>query len=80
MPTETLGQQIASAALRIAAANHYLVGFDSETARDLSFDDLSDAKQILINIENADTKRQHKYALAFDILAMYCRRVHHCDL
>lgn len=70
-------QHIATACLKIAAANHYLVGLVGD---DLSFDDLSDAKQILITLENADTKHQHRYDLAFMVLDAYAQRVHRCAI
>lgn len=74
----TPAQHIADACLKIAAANHYLVGFTVE-APEFSWEELSGAKQILINIENADPKCQHNYDLAFDVLQAYCWRVHHCE-
>lgn len=74
--------QIARAALAIARANHYLVGFEPSTTDGLSADDLADAKQILINRENAAAeprtasarRERHVIDLAFEVLASFTAR------
>ena len=73
----TVAEDIAHAVLYIASVDHYMVGLAAEG---LSFDDLSDAKQILIDMENADSKGQHRYDLAFTVLEAYCQSEHRCSL
>lgn len=69
-----------TAALKIASANHYMVGFDASSTEGLSFDDISDANQLLIDTENTDTKQQHKYDRAFMVLDALCFRLHRAHL
>lgn len=87
-----LSQQLAEAALKIAAANHYLIGFDlMGAARDVSFDDWSDAYQRLITIENGLERPERDYSssqrryrktveLAFYVLNMACYAQHRVHL
>lgn len=83
----TTAKQLADAALHIATANHYMVGFHPVQTFGISLADFQDAYQILIDVENkvlrrrmlsADTRR--KYDLAFEVLAQECKRVHKYDL
>ena len=82
VPT-TLPQRLADAALKIARANHYLVGFDPETTAGISFDDWSDAYQELITRENASTYPlvpRTRLNLAFAVLSTACYRQHRTHL
>ncbi len=80
-----LPTQLADAAIKIATANHYLIGFDPDTCRDVSFDDLSEAKQELITRESAlpvedgtsaNRAKRRRIDLAFRVLDTLCYRVH----
>jgi hypothetical protein len=73
-------QHLAAAALKIAAANHYMVGFDEGSTADISFDDFTDAHTILVETENQDTKHQHAYERAFMVLDLLCFARHRTHL
>jgi len=82
--------QLAQAALAIAKANHYLVGYSS-CIRDTSFDDWSDARQILIDAELHACKRgprdcrdtraaKELFGRALRVVTLECMRQHRVDL
>lgn len=74
------GRDLVTAALKIAATNHYMVGFAADTTDGVSFDDLSDAKQLLIDMELQDAKQTHRYDLAFHVLDALCMHIHNCHI
>lgn len=76
----TTANSLAMAALKIAAANHYMVGFDEGSTKDISYDDFVAAHTILVNMELADAKKQHQYDRAFMVLDMLCFARHHSHL
>lgn len=80
---KTTAERLADASIKIARANHYFVGFDPATTDGISYDDYTDAYQILITRENADkqtVKRQQFYDLAMGVLGSACYRQHHTRL
>jgi hypothetical protein len=91
--TSTAATHIAHAAMRIARANHYMVGFEPTTTANVSWDDWHDAHQLLIEFELEALRRadargarnvdiatiQRLHGRAFAVLADACRRQHNCE-
>lgn len=85
----TTARHLSDAALAIAKANHYMVGFDPDTTAGLSFDECSDAHTLLVDRENMmsaalqgmELARMHLlYNRAFAVLDVLCFRLHRTHL
>lgn len=81
----TTSQHLASAALKIAEVNHYMVGFDAGQTETISFDDFSDANQILIETEiqhktNGRPRNNAQFDRAFMVLDLLCFHQHRAHL
>lgn len=76
---------LAQAALAIATANHYLVGYSADAVNS-SLDDWQDARQILIEAEIAQGPKPRTrsklttFDRAFRVLTLECMRQHRVDL
>jgi len=74
-------QNLAAAALKIAAVNHYMVGFHAATTADVSFDDFSDAHTILVETENkSKDSGSPRFDRAFMVLDFECYARHRTHL
>jgi hypothetical protein len=78
--THTVASSLARAALKIANANHYMVGFNVDSTAEISFEDFSDAHRLLVDMELRNAKRQHRYDIAFTVLGELCFKQHRTHL
>ncbi len=83
MKPTTIAERLALAAMKIAQVNHYMVGFNAVEIDGISFDDYSDAHQILVDRELRLLDKGSKSRiidLAFRVLSDACYRQHHVNL